>query len=120
MFIERSFLHGVINGYPCGGPGEPCGPGSKPYFRPGVSATRGQISKIVVISSGLPINTAGGPHFSDVPSGSTFYDWIETLYNAGAITGYPNGTFLPNDIASRGQTSKIVANVFFPTCVAQK
>ena len=38
---------GLMNGYPCGGAGEPCGPNNLPYFRPGADATRGQASKIV-------------------------------------------------------------------------
>jgi hypothetical protein len=43
---QLSFL-GAINGYPCGGPGEPCGPGNLPYFRPGANVSRGQTAKIV-------------------------------------------------------------------------
>lgn len=115
-YIWRLTVRGYVNGYACGGPGEPCGAGNLPYFRPAASASRGQISKIVVVSAGLPINTEGGPHFSDVAVGSTFYEWIETLFNAGAITGYPDGTFRPGNNATRGQTSKIVSEVFFPGC----
>jgi hypothetical protein len=43
-YVETAYSHSIISGYSCGGPGEPC-PGL--YFRPGNSATRGQISKIV-------------------------------------------------------------------------
>jgi hypothetical protein len=43
VFIERLSLHGVINGYTCGGPGEPC-PGL--YYRPFNNITRGQVSKV--------------------------------------------------------------------------
>jgi hypothetical protein len=47
VFIERMANRGIIGGYPCGGPGEPCvAPGNRPYFRVGNSATRGQVSKI--------------------------------------------------------------------------
>ncbi len=46
-FIYRLALRGIMNGYPCGGPGEPCGVGNLPYFRPSNDATRGQLSKIV-------------------------------------------------------------------------
>jgi hypothetical protein len=47
-YIGRLMALGVMNGYPCGGPGEPCiGPSNLPYFRPNGSATRGQASKIV-------------------------------------------------------------------------
>ncbi|HEX9989414.1 MAG TPA: S-layer homology domain-containing protein [Chloroflexia bacterium] len=46
-WIERMALNGIIGGYPCGGPGEPCNSGSRPYFRFGNNVTRGQASKIV-------------------------------------------------------------------------
>ncbi|HYP39929.1 MAG TPA: S-layer homology domain-containing protein, partial [Chloroflexia bacterium] len=46
-WIERMGLEGIIGGYPCGGPGEPCGPENRPYFRPGNNVTRGQAAKIV-------------------------------------------------------------------------
>ena len=45
-FIQRLASRGIINGYPCGGAGEPCGPTNLPYFRPNDNATRGQMSKI--------------------------------------------------------------------------
>jgi hypothetical protein len=44
LFVERAAAHGIISGYPCGSPGEPC-PGA--YFRPGVNVTRGQAAKII-------------------------------------------------------------------------
>jgi hypothetical protein len=46
--IQRLASRGVMGGYPCGGPGEPCvGPANRPYVRPNNSITRGQVSKIV-------------------------------------------------------------------------
>ena len=38
---------GVMSGYQCGGPGEPCDDKNRPYFRPYNNVTRGQASKIV-------------------------------------------------------------------------
>jgi subtilisin-like proprotein convertase family protein len=46
-FIEAVSSEGIVGGYPCGSPGEPCDAQSRPYFRPANSATRGQVSKIV-------------------------------------------------------------------------
>jgi hypothetical protein len=47
-YVERLLLNrpGVMQGYPCGGAGEPCDGQSRPYFRPGAGVTRGQTSKI--------------------------------------------------------------------------
>jgi hypothetical protein len=55
-FVETASCHAIISGYACGGPGEPCEPQSRPYFRPYSSATRGQIAKIVY---GAITNPAG-------------------------------------------------------------
>ncbi len=46
--IERLANRGIMSGYACGGPGEPCvAPENRPYFRPVNNVTRGQSSKIV-------------------------------------------------------------------------
>jgi N-acetylneuraminic acid mutarotase len=44
--IQRLASRGIMGGYECGGPGEPCVSG-KPYFRPYNDVTRGQSAKIV-------------------------------------------------------------------------
>jgi carboxypeptidase T len=45
--IMRLTQRGVMSGYQCGGPGEPCDPQNRPYFRWANPVTRGQASKIV-------------------------------------------------------------------------
>lgn len=45
-FITQA-SRGILSGYACGGPGEPCAAGNKPYFRPNVNVTRRQAAKIV-------------------------------------------------------------------------
>jgi hypothetical protein len=49
LYVERLLLNrpGVMSGYSCGGPGEPCDSESRPYFRPNNPLTRGQTAKIV-------------------------------------------------------------------------
>jgi hypothetical protein len=46
-WIMRLTNRGVMSGYPCGGPGEPCDEENRPYFRWNAQVTRGQASKIV-------------------------------------------------------------------------
>jgi len=130
VYVERMNLHGVISGYPCGGPGEPCGPGNKPYFRLNSNATRGQIAKIVSNAAGYS-DTPTGQSFQDVPPGSAFYTWVQRLSTRGIMGGYPCGGpgepcgggnlpyFRPNNPATRAQVAKIVANTFFPSCAAR-
>jgi hypothetical protein len=47
IWIERLASRGIMGGYDCGTPGEPCGASNRPYFRPHNSTTRGQTAKIV-------------------------------------------------------------------------
>jgi hypothetical protein len=79
-------------------------------FRPNDVGMRGHISKMVVLASGWPTDTTGGPHFVDVPTTSPFYEYVETAYNRHVISGYSDGTFRPYNSITRGQLCKIVAN----------
>ncbi|HEX8229098.1 MAG TPA: S-layer homology domain-containing protein [Chloroflexia bacterium] len=121
-FVRCLACEGVLGGYPCGGPGEPCGGSGNPYFRPGSNITRGQIAKIVSQSAGLT-EAPQEQIYEDVAPDSPFYQWINRLSRRGYMGGYACGTtptepcgegnrpyFRPNDLATRGQLSKIVAN----------
>jgi hypothetical protein len=124
-YVEALYAHEAITGYPCGGPGEPCDPNNRPYFRPGAPITRGQTAKVVAIAGGYT-GTPTTQTFEDVMPGSTFYTWIENLASAGIMQGYPCGGagepcgpsnlpyFRPSADITRAQTSKIVSNTFFP------
>jgi hypothetical protein len=130
QWINRLSNQGVMGGYPCGGDGEPCQSGNRPYFRPGANATRGQMSKIVSNTAGFD-EAVSGQSFEDVPpsnSPSSYYPYVERLYVRGIVGGYPCGGddepcgdtarpyFRPNNPVTRGQAAKIAANTFFPNC----
>ena len=121
-FVRCLACQGILGGYPCGGPGEPC-PGA--YFRPGNNVTRGQVAKIVANAAGYPEPVPSTQQtFADVPPTSTFWVWIERIASRGYISGYPCGQnplepcippgnrpyFRPNNNVTRGQLSKIVSN----------
>jgi hypothetical protein len=126
-WVQRLAGRGFIGGYNCGGAGEPCVGSGLPYFRPNANATRGQISKIVSNAAGFN-DPAGSQMFQDVAPSNGFYDWIQRLASRGYIGGYNCGSagepcvgnnlpyFRPNNNATRGQVSKIVANTFYPDC----
>jgi hypothetical protein len=126
-FVQRLASRGIVGGYACGGPGEPCGPGNRPYFRPNANSTRGQISKIVSEARAFT-DPPSGQSFQDVPPGSTFYTWVQRLSMHGIMSGYACGGpgepcgpgnlpyFRPGNNATRAQTSKIVSNTWFPGC----
>ncbi|MEO8287474.1 MAG: PQQ-dependent sugar dehydrogenase [Chloroflexota bacterium] len=124
-FVKCLACQGILNGYPCGGPGEPCvgGGTGEPYFRPGNNVTRGQIAKIVSNAGGYDFMPMEGTQtFEDVVPGSTFYLYIERLAFYNIMAGYPCGSpepciapgdrpyFRPSENATRGQIAKIVSN----------
>ncbi len=129
VYIGRLASRGYINGYPCGGVGEPCvAPGNLPYFRPNDNATRGQIAKIDANAAGF-VDPPVGQSFEDVAPGGAFYTYTQRLASRSIMAGYPCGGagepcipsdnrpyFRPNNNATRGQTSKIVSGTFFPNC----
>ncbi|HKP52110.1 MAG TPA: S-layer homology domain-containing protein [Chloroflexia bacterium] len=127
-WINRLSMRGIMGGYPCGGTGEPCGSGNRPYFRPFNEASRGHIAKIVSNAWGF-IDQVSGQIFEDVPADSTFYTWVQRLYMHGVMGGYPCGSpgepcvlpnnrpyFRPYNATTRAQSSKIISNSFFPNC----
>ncbi len=128
-YIEPLASRGLIGGYPCGGPNEPCvPPQNRPYFRQGNNVTRGQLAKLAANAAAYT-ETPTGQTFADVPPGSTFYPYIERMASRGIIGGYPCGGagepcvpptnrpyFRPNNSVTRGQAAKIVSSTFFPGC----
>jgi hypothetical protein len=78
-------------------------------YRYGNPVTRGQIAKIVANAAGY-LDEVSGQTFSDVAPGSPFYEYIERMASRGHISGYADGTYRPNNPASRGQIAKIVSN----------
>jgi beta propeller repeat protein len=112
-YIEAAYNHHVISGYADGS------------FRPNASVTRGQLAKIMVAARGWPIDISGGPHFADVAPGTAFYDFVETAYHQGVISGYSCGGpgepcdagnrpyFRQYNDSTRGQIAKIVYGALF-------
>jgi hypothetical protein len=67
--IRNIYRAGIISGYPCNGPGEPCGPDRLPYYRPGAFVNRSQMAKFVDLARRQPgifidTTTDGRPIFS--------------------------------------------------------
>ncbi len=53
-YANNLYMQDIISGYPCGGPGEPCDDQNRPYYRPGNSVTRAQMTKFVDLARTLP------------------------------------------------------------------
>jgi competence protein ComEC len=77
-------------------------------YRPSDNVTRGQVAKLIVQASGWVLLNPEMPTFSDVGVESVFYKFVETAYGHGVLGGYPDGSFKPDAVATRGQVSKLV------------
>jgi hypothetical protein len=119
---------GIVSGYPCGRPGEPCVPPlNRPYFEPNNNVTRGQAAKIAALTAAFSPPPVNQQTFEDVPNSHPFSIWVEEMGTLGVINGYPCGGpdepcvpplnrpyFRPGATTTRGQVCKIVGNAFFP------
>jgi hypothetical protein len=121
FIADETWITGYTDspGYtPCANAGR-----SSPCFLPSFKATRGQISKMVVKAKqheGTVLYIPANNTFADVPVGSTFFDYIETMNHYGWATGYPCGGagepcdglnrpyFRPGNNTTRGQFAKMI------------
>jgi len=118
--VETAAADNIVSGYTCGGPNEPCDDRHRPYFRPYTNVTRGQLSKIDVVAAGWSLVNPPIGSFTDVLPGTAFYEFVETAYCHGVISGYTCGGvgepcdnqnrpyFRQYNNATRGQIAKIV------------
>lgn len=100
-FIETAAEHGIVGGY-ANRPG---------YYGPGDNVTRGQFSKMGVISQNFEqINPddISVPTFPDVPKSLWSFVYVETAYRAGIFEGYDDGTFLPDHDITRAEMAKMI------------
>lgn len=95
-YIKNIYCRRIVSGYNDG------------TFRPFDYTLRAQVAKMAVLAFELPVDTSGGPHFTDVQAGTEFYGYIETAAKRGIVTGFENRQFKPWDNVKRGQIAKIV------------
>ncbi|MEG2638926.1 MAG: S-layer homology domain-containing protein, partial [Clostridiales bacterium] len=86
---------GIINGY------------EDKTFRPDALITRAEISKIIYLASGLKATTQT-KFFTDVPDGEWYTEAINTLAANDYVNGNGDGTFTPNNSATRAESAKYV------------
>ena len=95
-YVSYLYCDGVVSGYADG------------TFRPNAGSSRGQFAKMLVLGMGWYPYEAPNPTFTDVPPGSTFYTYIESAYLHGAVAGYSDGRFRPNNPVTRAQATKML------------
>ena len=101
--IQALYSEGIINGS--------TGSDGRLYFNPGASLTRAQAATMIGRTQQKGYATAALT-FTDaasIPAYATYY--IQTMVAQGVISGYTDGTFLPNAYITRGQMAKILYNL---------
>jgi hypothetical protein len=94
-YIEPLAGSGVIGGFPDG------------TFHPNDLITRAQFASIVVHALNLP--AASGANFADVKPTYWAANAIGSASSAGLITGFPDGTFKPEDKLTRAQALVVLS-----------
>ncbi|MGE7917060.1 S-layer homology domain-containing protein [Lysinibacillus xylanilyticus] len=83
-YIQSAVDRGIINGYPDGN------------FKPSQELTRAHFAIFISRAFGSKLPT-GNVAFKDVKKNDSAYSAIQQLVAAGITTGYPDGTFKPNN-----------------------
>lgn len=104
-------LQGMAPGFIVGYTGVACTNAgySSPCFLPKRMVTRAEFAVMLLNAFTWVRTTPATPTFSDVGSSYWAYTAIETAYSYGVITGFPDGTFRPDRLITRGQMAKMVA-----------
>jgi len=95
-YIEYLKYHGVTSGYPDG------------TFKPGNSITRAEFAVIMTRARSLTY-TGGLSDFPDVPSSHWAYPYVMAAKQNGIISGYPDGTFKPDNLVTRAEISVMIS-----------
>ncbi|MDI6689736.1 MAG: S8 family serine peptidase [Actinomycetota bacterium] len=101
QYIETAYEMGIIRGYGDG------------RFGPEDLATRAHLATMLVRGLGIATNTQYQGYFPDVPSEHWAWQYIETAKDAGIIKGYPDGSFGPEQIVRRDQTTVMIYRAVF-------
>jgi len=91
--IETLAGRGIICGYPDGS------------FNPDKAITRAEFTAIAIRFANTK---SGNSEFTDVPKDYWAYDEIAAATDYGWITGYPDGTYKPDNTISRAEVATIV------------
>lgn len=94
-YINSAVEAGILNGYPDG------------TFKPNQPVTRGHMA--VFIANAFKLTEQADINFKDVSIGSTSYVAVRKLVAANITSGYPDGTFKPNEGLTKAHISAFLA-----------
>lgn len=84
-------------------------------FDPAGYAKRGWSAAVLVRAKNIQNAVCNQAQaFNDVNVGDLYYEDICIAKQEGVLSGYPDGSFMPNNNINRAETSKIIVNTFMP------
>ncbi|SER70175.1 N-acetylmuramoyl-L-alanine amidase [Gracilibacillus ureilyticus] len=98
--INPLIEEGIITGYTNG------------TFKPNNNVTRAEAATMIGRALHLDGNQQASSLFSDVDVSHYASGYIQSAVNKGIVSGYPNGTFKPDDSITRGEMAVIVSRAF--------
>lgn len=101
--VRALYARGIINGA--------AGQDGKLYFNPNNSLSRAQAAAMIgrTQEKGYATVELSFTDAASIPGYAAFY--IQTMAAQGVLSGYSDGTFLPNNSITRGQMAKILYNL---------
>ncbi|MFE5324411.1 S-layer homology domain-containing protein [Paenibacillus sp. NPDC056579] len=99
-YVKIATKHGYFGGFEDGS------------FRPEAQVTRGELASVMARFLELKSGAAGEAHFSDV-QGHWAADAIEALYRGKFLSGYPDGTFKPQDHIRRVEAVTMINRMLY-------
>jgi hypothetical protein len=97
--ISRLVSVGALSGYPDGN------------FLPDATITRAELAKVLSISFDLKMERQENSNFRDLEPNFWATPYIERLWKAKVIDGYPDGTFRPQQPVKRSEVATMIARI---------
>jgi competence protein ComEC len=94
-YINEAVREGIISGFPDG------------TYRPNAPVTRGQMA--IFLARAYDLKEEHPTQFSDVRFSMVAYPYIKKILADGITSGYPDGTFRPDNKLTRGDFSAFLA-----------
>lgn len=95
-YINELFTMGAVSGK------------TSTTFAPNDDITRAEMVKIAVLTFDIAVTDGATPTFTDVSASDWYAKYLAAAQTAGIISGYADGTFLPNSKVNRAEALKIV------------
>lgn len=97
-YVMYAVNNGIVNGYEDG------------TFRSNNKITRAELAKMVSETYNLSVNTSNIKSFNDISTSHWAYNYIQALASNGVVGGYQDGSYGPNNNATRAEFTKFVIN----------